>query len=89
MTSFEINPGPDSNHFSSVIYKISVTYQVDDGVEINRKFILKTLLATKEEQNEYSNSVPMFISELRMYTETLPAMEKILELHNELKWWPT
>lgn len=90
VSSYEIKPGSSAgDHYASIMFKIIATY-TSKGKEVSaRRFILKTMPEVECEKKEMLKDMPVFDNEIRMYSEVLPAMQTILDQHNEKGWWPT
>lgn len=86
----EIKPGSGvGDHYSSVMFKIIATYTTNGRTIADRRFIMKTMPEAEGEKKDLLKDNPIFDNEIRMYTEALPAMAKILSQHGEKPWWPT
>lgn len=84
-----IKPGSGAgDHYASIVQKITVSYEAKGKVTRGRKLFMKTVPDDGKKQ-EILSQLPMFVNELRMYSDILPAMEKILKLNGEEKWWPS
>lgn len=70
------------------MFKIIVSYESRANNITDRRFLLKTVPEGEGSKKELLEAVPMFENEIRMYTETLPAMDKILSQCGEKCWWP-
>lgn len=90
LTSYEVKPGSSAgDHYASIMFKIIVSYQMGKGKTVSgRRFILKTMPETSCQKKDLLEDMPIFANEIRMYTETLPAMEEILSRFGERPWWP-
>lgn len=89
MINYEIKPGSKAgDHYASIMFKIIATYGTKGKIVVERRFILKTMPEAEGQKKELLESMPVFKNEIQMYTETLPAMEKILVENGERAFWP-
>ena len=89
MVKSEIRPGSKAgDQYASLMFKIVVSYETRGRSVVDRRFVLKTMPEVDGQKKELLGQTPMFDNEIRMYGETLPAMEKLLLEHGEKPWWP-
>lgn len=69
------------------MFKIIVTYETKGRKVTDRRFILKTI-PDSGEKKEFLSNFPVFVSEINMYSKTIPAMKEILTKHGEKGMWP-
>ncbi|XP_063709151.1 uncharacterized protein LOC134837694 [Culicoides brevitarsis] len=66
-------------HYASCMYRAEVTYENKEKLEKIEKLILKTLPTEDGPKLEMLKASTAFETEMRMYGEVLPAMEKLLK----------
>ena len=90
MIQFETKPGSGAaDHYASVMFKIIVSYESKGRTVEDRRLILKTIPEAEGVKKELLETLQIFANEIKMYSDTLPAMEEILNQHGETKFWPT
>lgn len=70
------------------MFKIIATYGSKDKIVSDRRFVLKTVPEAEGQKKEFLEQLPVFKSEIMMYSKILPAMEEIIAKHAEKRWWP-
>lgn len=68
-------------HFASLIRRTSVTYRKAGSTgDFQKTLIVKTMMPgeTNDSFNEMLRNSPVFATEVRMYTKTLPTMSELL-----------
>lgn len=78
--NFESQPATKvGDHFASIMFRISIDY--DSSKHLNEKIqvIVKTLPSDDEAQKDYNKCSSSFKTEIKMYSEVLPNMERLLK----------
>lgn len=82
ISSINHSPSP-----SGIMFKIIATYEVSGRTVTDRRFILKTIPESGEKR-DFLNELPLFANEIKMFTQTLPALEEIYTKHGDRLVWP-
>lgn len=81
-------PGSSAgDHYASIMFKVIATYESKGLTLTDKRFLLKTVPESGDKK-DFLDDFPVFSNEIRMYTETLPAMEEILNQHGDKRFWP-
>lgn len=73
------------DHYGSIMFRCKVNYELDSSSQQKqtRNFIIKTLPLEDCSKRELLGDSGIFETEISMYSETLPLIEKILKENGE------
>lgn len=68
------------DHYGSIMFRCKVCYEIDKSLDVKEKsFIIKTLPEDDCIKRDLLKDSAVFETEISMYSQTLPKVEKILE----------
>ena len=66
------------DHYASIIFRCKVNYKVDSSAENKQKSLIIKTLPDVGVKSDLLKESTAFQTEIKMYTQTLPKIEKIL-----------
>lgn len=86
VTDLELRPGTLKNdHYASVMFRAKVSYKVDSQPTLEKRnsFILKVEPFADGQKKDLMSEMHTFKTEIRMYTEMLPIIERELRKYGD------
>ncbi|TMW48628.1 hypothetical protein DOY81_006293 [Sarcophaga bullata] len=80
INSFDISPASmKGDHYASIMFRCKLNYKLDSSVNDKQKSLIIKTLPDVGAKNELLKESKVFQTEIKMYSETLPKIEKILK----------
>ena len=77
--SFDISPASmKGDHYASIMFRCKVNYKVDSSADDKQKSLIIKTLPDVGAKSDLLKESKVFQTEIKMYSETLPKIEKIL-----------
>lgn len=85
VTGVNVRPGTKpGDHFASIMFKVTIDYKSKSNDHAIKKVVIKTTPTTEGMKMDMMKDVPLFETEIRMYTKTLPEMERYFKVAGEI-----
>lgn len=84
VTGVKVRPGTKpGDHFASIMFKVTIDYKSKNNDHATKKVVIKTAPIVEGMKMDMMKDVPLFETEIRMYTKTLPEMERYFKAAGE------